>query len=435
MSRPSTVILHPPSDYTDESAVESSALNRHCALSLVMALSTHPSVQTVEVGRPIVEATFSESSTDAIYAVGGGGNGGMVASWPHVDNYVEPSAESVESHAGLGIAEPGIFSDGQDGARRSLQSSNSPVEGKTNPQWITQSNVQNSRPFFDEGLDGTGQIVAVAEGGLDVDNCYLADSSVTNIYGPARWNLNHRKVVHYDDSFGDRLEKKAGHGTYVSGIIAGRRSTGGNDNESAGHADGTAPGSKLAFFDMEVGSRGIDDPGIERILKSLYNPGGNSGARVVNASWGRSYGGRYTSFCREVDAALRSAYPDLLFVLSAGNTGRRDGVSSIQNPGDCKNSLAVGATLSEGSDARNGERGVEYLADYSSRGPTLDGRIKPDLVAPGHFVLAPYARPDVEGECDGGAQPSVQAGNAGGEGVKYTTVSSFDVSFIIVLVL
>ena len=320
-------------------------------------------------------------------------------------------------------------------ARRSLQKSNSPVEGKTNPQWITQSNVRDSRPFFDEGLDGSGQIVAVADGGLDVDNCYLADSSVTSIYGPARWNLNHRKVVHYDDSFGDRLEIEAGHGTYVSGIISGRRSTGGNDNESAGHADGTAPGTKLAFFDMEVGSRGIDDPGIERIFKSLYNPDGSSGARVVNASWGRSYGGRYTSFCREVDAALRSAYPDLLFVLSAGNTGRRDGVSSIQNPGDCKNSLAVGATLSEGSDARNGERGVEYLADYSSRGPTLDGRIKPDLVAPGHFVLAPYARPDVEGECDGGAQPSVQAGNAGGEGVKYTTVSSFDVSFIIVLVL
>ena len=54
--------------------------------------------------------------------------------------------------------------------------------------------------------------------------------------------------------------------------------------------------------------------------------------------------------------------------------------------------------MSEGSDARNGERGVEYLADYSSRGPTLDGRVKPDLVAPGHFVLAPYTRPDKAGE-------------------------------------
>ena len=106
---------------------------------------------------------------------------------------------------------------------------------------------------------------------------------------------------------------------------------------------------------------------------------------------------------------MRSTYPDLLFVLSAGNTGRRDGASSIQNPGDCKNSLAVGATLSEGSDARNGERGVEYLADYSSRGPTLDGRIKQDIVAPGQFVLAPYARPRRESATTGISRASMLA--------------------------
>ena len=366
----------------------------------------------------------------------------MAASWSHVD-YVEPLAELAEAHADLGITEPKIEDDSilffseernERAAGRDLNAS--PVEGKTNPQWITQSNVRNFRPFFDEGLDGMGQVVAVADGGLDVDNCYLADSSVTSIYGPDRWNLNHRKVVHYDDSFGDRLEREAGHGTYVSGIISGRRSEGRDNNESAGHADGTAPGSKLAFFDMEKGSRGIDDPGMERIIESMYNPGGTSGARILNASWGRSYGGRYSSFCREVDAALRSTYPDLLFVLSAGNTGRADGASSIQNPGDCKNSLAVGATLNVGSDARNGERGVEYLADYSSRGPTLDGRVKPDLVAPGHFMLAPMARPDEKGECDGGSQPSVQSGVSGGDGAKYTTVSiEYDFSIKLILVL
>jgi len=99
---------------------------------------------------------------------------------------------------------------------------------------------------------------------------------------------------------------------------------------------------------------------------------------------------------------LRSTHPDLPFVLSAGNTGRANVASSIQNPGDCKNSLAVGATLNQGSDARNGERGVEYLADYFSK------------------VLAPMAGMDEEGECDGGTQPSVQAGFSGGDGVKYT---------------
>ncbi|EJK58485.1 hypothetical protein THAOC_21380, partial [Thalassiosira oceanica] len=115
-----------------------------------------------------------------------------------------------------------------------------PKQCKTNPS-----------AFFDEGLDGSGQIVAVA-GGLDA-NCYLADTSVERINGPDRWNLNHRKVVRYDDSFGDRLEREAGHGSYVSGILSGRRSKGTDDNESAGHADGAAP--RLAFFDMEAGLR------------------------------------------------------------------------------------------------------------------------------------------------------------------------------------
>ena len=35
------------------------------------------------------------------------------------------------------------------------------ITGKTNPQWITQSGKINRRPFFDSGLDGSGQVVAV----------------------------------------------------------------------------------------------------------------------------------------------------------------------------------------------------------------------------------------------------------------------------------
>ena len=217
----------------------------------------------------------------------------------------------------------------------------------------------------------------MADGGLDQDNCYFHDSSSsTSIYGSDGWNLDQRKIVHYDDSFGDRAEKSQGHGTYVSSIIAGKRSSDGQ-NENAGHADGTAPGSQLAFFDMANGYTGIADPGVDRLLKSLYNPAGasNKGARVINAFWGRSYNGQYTSFCRQYDQALQSQYPDLLFVVSAGNTGRI-GASSIQDPADCKNPMAVGSTLSYGTDLRNGEMGIEYLADYSSRGPTMDERMK-----------------------------------------------------------
>ena len=144
---------------------------------------------------------------------------------------------------------------------------------------------------------------------------------------------------------------------------------------------------------------------------------------MINASWGRSYHGQYTSFCRSYDAFLRNKYPDLLFVVSAGNTGR-SGASSIQDPADCKNPMAVGATLSSGSDLRRDELGIEYLADYSSRGPAQDGRMKPDICAPGHFVLSARANPDMVGECDGDTASNAARNELGGPGVKYTTGTS-----------
>ena len=45
-----------------------------------------------------------------------------------------------------------------------------------NSQWIIQSGAQDERPFFDVGLDGSGQVVAVSDTGIDVNNCYFWDS-------------------------------------------------------------------------------------------------------------------------------------------------------------------------------------------------------------------------------------------------------------------
>ncbi len=397
------VLLHPPSQFMKRAAVESSAWNKHCALSLLMGLAVHPSVQTAEVGQPVELASIDVRSNM-------GNIGGMaeVQRRSHIrrhrktmdaqdvqarrtprsdEDLPEPRLDSNDSAVLPDLVDPDLVAH-QDNFRSndltflpgSLGGASTKKEGVTNPQWITQSGVVGSRPFFDVGLDGAGQVVAVADGGLDRDNCYFRDASPSErIFGEDGWDFGQRKVVHYDDSFGDRVEKGQGHGTYVSSIIAGKKSSDGT-NEEVGHADGTAPGSSLAFFDMADGYDSIADPGVDRLLKSLYNPDASAndverGARVINASWGRSYHGQYTSFCRLYDEALRSEYPDLLLVVSAGNTGRA-GMQSIQDPADCKSPLAVGSTLSHGSDLRDGELGIEYLADYSSRGPTMDERIK-----------------------------------------------------------
>jgi len=51
----------------------------------------------------------------------------------------------------------------------------------------------------------------------------------------------------------------------------------------------------------------------------------------------------------------------------------------------------VGASQSYGNRLDDGNKGIDYLAAFSSRGPTYDGRMKPDLVAPGASVLTAYA--------------------------------------------
>ena len=54
----------------------------------------------------------------------------------------------------------------------------------------------------------------------------------------------------------------------------------------------------------------------------------------------------------------------------------------------------VGASQSHGDRVASGAHGKDYLAAFSSRGPTFDGRMKPDIVAPGASVLTSYAQKD-----------------------------------------
>jgi len=69
-------------------------------------------------------------------------------------------------------------------------------------------------------------------------------------------------------------------------------------------------------------------------------------------------------------------------------------------PSDSKNGICVRASNSYGPDATIAMAGPNYVAAFSSKGSTADGRIKPDIVAPGHYVLSADAQPSVTGECD-----------------------------------
>ncbi|CAN0464491.1 unnamed protein product, partial [Hapterophycus canaliculatus] len=76
--------------------------------------------------------------------------------------------------------------------------------------------------------------------------------------------------------------------------------------------------------------------------------------------------------------------PEHLLVFAAGNLGDDMSGCSIASPSVSKNSLAVGSSMSGAVRLSSGD--MDDVSDFSSKGPTSDGRIKPDVLAPGHYV-------------------------------------------------
>ena len=106
-------------------------------------------------------------------------------------------------------------------------------------------------------------------------------------------------------------------------------------------------------------------------------------------SWGNP-GGIYGQMSYDVDAYL-SDHEDFLILFAAGNNGYQ-GSSSIISPGNAKNALSVGASMTR---AVQGDMlfadDDSRVAGFSSIGPTFDGRIKPDVTAPGDFIMSAFA--------------------------------------------
>lgn len=177
----------------------------------------------------------------------------------------------------------------------------------------------------------------------------------------------------------DGSDYSGGHGTHVCGTIAGVSLSGTNEAYN-GHASG----AKIAFFDMGKGSGGslyYPQP-----ISNFFDPAYDAGARVHSNSWGGALN------IYDSDTIVMDAYhvvnDDFLAIFAAGNDGT-DGYYSIGDPAVSKNCLAVGAT--ESTHGSSFSEDIDNMAYFSSMGPTFDGRIKPDVVAPGYSIYSAYA--------------------------------------------
>ncbi len=253
------------------------------------------------------------------------------------------------------------------------------------------------------GLDGSGEIVGVADSGLDtgVPATVLADFAgrVVNI----------RATVVKAPANGADLNN---HGTHVSGSILG---DGANSN---GTLRGMAPAARLTMLSMGPNnSSGLSVPA--DLVTGVFTDAYNDGARIHSNSWGSNNNlGKYTAFSEDVDDFVFN-HPDMLVVIAAGNSGSAG--STVSAPGTAKNCLTVGAAESvrplPGSisitpnlqDADHNPAtaktsvpltlnsfslqadNYDDIASFSGRGPlndTGDTRLKPDIVAPGTFILS-----------------------------------------------
>ena len=218
---------------------------------------------------------------------------------------------------------------------------------------IIQSARMFHAPIWQHGLRGQGQLVGISDTGVDVRSCFFADKKIA-----AYQNLSG-----VDDLDGD------GHGTHVAGSIAGDKGANGLYDLH----DGMAPAARLVVQDVGNGS---DLVGIADDVGELFARTYDTGVRVHSNSWG---GGdnTYDATARSVDAFVH-AHPDFLALFANGNQGEA-GDGSVSSPATAKSIISVAAIDS---------RHFNVLAEFSSRGPTADMRVKPTLVAPGVGVLS-----------------------------------------------
>jgi len=221
-----------------------------------------------------------------------------------------------------------------------------------------------------KGLTGNGVGIAIIDSGINAGIPDIA-KQVSAFYD---FTQGGKAVQAYDDY---------GHGTHIAATIA----SSGQQNFYA--YQGIAPKTRL------IGLKVLDKNGAGTtgaVIGALQFATANKaalGIDVINLSLGHPiYESADTDpLVRAVEAAVRSG---IVVVVSAGNHGSNPdtgqvGYGGITSPGNAPSAITVGATNTSGTL----NRADDFVAPYSSRGPSwIDGYAKPDLVAPGHRIVA-----------------------------------------------
>ncbi|MDD3653229.1 MAG: S8 family serine peptidase [Desulfotomaculaceae bacterium] len=240
---------------------------------------------------------------------------------------------------------------------------------------ITGATAVNVSGFIvPEGLTGNGQIVAIADSGLDAGNINDLHPDLQSSPGKMP------KVVMLRSLAGrDVPDDPDGHGTHMAATVAGTGAA------SEGKFRGVAPEASI-YFQSILNESGEAEP--PKNLVDLFWPAYSAGSRVHVDGWG---GGpnAYQEAAAQIDEFVRT-HPDFLPVFGAGNAGPSAG--SITSEANSKNALVVGASNLSRPAMVSGVIDPCSPDEFSSRGPAGDGRIKPELLAPASAVISARSR-------------------------------------------
>lgn len=297
--------------------------------------------------------------------------------------------------------------------------------------------VKCDAAFAAFAADGSKIVWAVADTGIDGGHPHFKTLGTLNLpEGVDHKDFTEKKT--------GALSDEDGHGTHVAGIIAGMTCVNGSAPKADAAVDeisievqernardgvdlktrtrkepvsGLAPSCKL--LSLKVLEK-HDKGDLSSLLAAIayiqrLNDNGRRPLNVhgLNLSLGYNPSAKWfaagqSPLCVEVDRLVRSG---VCVVVAAGNAGygivsdldggteRATHLGTISDPGNADLAITVGSTHRDMPHTY----GVSY---YSGKGPTADGRMKPDLVAPGERIISCYsskARASAEGaSADGG---------------------------------
>ena len=276
--------------------------------------------------------------------------------------------------------------------------------------------------WWTQGVTGTGVRVAVLDTGVDATHPDLDDLDFRH------WSstLNPPKIVEARNFVGGvpcgvpaGSTDGHGHGTHVSGIAVGTGEGSPLPGDNGLYA-GIAPGAELAVGKVLTDAGAGVNADLIGAMEWAARPRGSSpcgvGADVVNISLGsESRPGRLNSGndADMVSYALNRLAVDYgtLFVAAAGNSGPFIG-SLLETPGAAAQALSVAATAKDydlnNNDTLSGDTCAGWqpsasecsagtgtqpssLAPFSSRGPSGDLWLRPDVAAPGYNIVSAQA--------------------------------------------